>query len=143
MTNHLKTTSNGFTLVEVLVALAVLAIALPALLFTINGQLTSLDYMREKSIAHWVAMNKMTELRLQNEYLDYLPSDKKEGSVMLAEREWFWTLETKKTVSDIVLRVDIKVRKTDDEKDQAFATVSTFLQLPVGNRLTGQSGSRQ
>ncbi len=132
-------TSNGFTLVEVLVALAVLAIALPALLFTIAGQISSLDYMREKSLAHWVAMNKMTELRLQNDYLDYLPSDKKEGSVMLAEREWFWTLETKKTVSDIVLRVDIKVRKTDDEKDQAFATVSTFLQLPVDTRLTQPS----
>lgn len=124
-------TSKGFTLVEVLVALAVLAIALPALLFNIAEQISSLDYMREKSMAHWVAMNKMTELRLQNEYLDYLPSDKKEGSVMLAEREWFWTLETKKTLSEIVLRVDIKVRKTDDEKDQAFATVSTFLQLPV------------
>ena len=65
-------TSNGFTLVEVLVALAVLAIALPALLFTIAGQISSLDYMREKSLAHWVAMNKMTELRLQNDYLDYL-----------------------------------------------------------------------
>ena len=129
-------TSKGFTLVEVLVALAVLAIALPALLFNIAEQISSLDYMREKSMAHWVAMNKMTELRLQNEYLDYLPSDKKEGSVMLAEREWFWTLETKKTLSEIVLRVDIKVRKTDDEKDQAFATVSTFLQLPVDTRIT-------
>lgn len=132
----LKKISRGFTLVEVLVALAVLAIALPALLFNIAEQISSLDYMREKSLAHWVAMNKMTELRLQNEYLDYLPSDKKEGSVMLAEREWFWTLETKKTVSEIVLRVDIKVRKTDDEKDQAFATVSTFLQLPVDTRVT-------
>ena len=142
MKNRLKTTSKGFTLVEVLVALAVLAIALPALLFTINGQLSSLDYMREKSLAHWVAMNKMTELRLQNEYQNYLPSDKKEGSVMLAEREWFWTLETKKTVSDIVLRVDIKVRKTDGDKDPALATVSTFLQLPVDDRLTRQLGSK-
>ncbi|MGI9288373.1 MAG: type II secretion system minor pseudopilin GspI [Pseudomonadales bacterium] len=127
-------TSRGFTLVEVLVALALLAIALPALLFNIAEQLSSLDYMREKSMAHWVAMNKMTELRLQNEHLDYLPRDKQNGSTMLAEREWFWTIETKKTVSDIVLRVDIKVRKTDDDKDQAFATVSNYFQLPVDTR---------
>ncbi len=131
----MKKTSKGFTLVEVLVALAVLAIALPALLFNIAEQLSSLDYMREKSMAHWVAMNKMTELRLQNEHLDYLPRDKLNGSSMLAEREWFWTVETKKTVSDIVLRVDIKVRKTDDDKDQALATVSNYFQLPVDTTL--------
>ncbi len=131
----MKNNSKGFTLVEVLVALAVLAIALPALLFNIAEQLSSLDYMREKSMAHWVAMNKMTELRLQNEHLDYLPRDKLNGSSMLAEREWFWTVETKKTVSDIVLRVDIKVRKTDDDKDQALATVSNYFQLPVDTTL--------
>ena len=54
----------GFTLVEVMVALAVVAVALPALLVTLSQQLDGLRYLEDRTQAQWVAANRLAELRL-------------------------------------------------------------------------------
>ena len=56
---------RGFTLVEVMVALAVVAIALPALMISLYQQVDSTGYLRDKSLAHMVAANKLSELRIR------------------------------------------------------------------------------
>ena len=56
---------RGFTLVEVMVALMVIAIALPALLKALYQQVDGTAYLRDKSIAQWVANNKLAENRIQ------------------------------------------------------------------------------
>ena len=55
---------RGFTLIEVMVALAVVAVALPALLMTLSQQLDSVRYLEDRSHAQWVAANRLAELRL-------------------------------------------------------------------------------
>ena len=50
---------TGFTLVEVMVALAVVALAVPALLFTLYQQLEGTEYLRDRSMASWVAANRL------------------------------------------------------------------------------------
>ena len=57
--------NRGFTLIEVMVALMVIAIALPALLGALYRQVDGSAYLRAKSIAQWVASNKLTENRIQ------------------------------------------------------------------------------
>ena len=51
------TNAGGFTLVEVLVALSVIAIALAAVLKGASEGASSARYLRDKTLAHWVAMN--------------------------------------------------------------------------------------
>ncbi|MFT5335623.1 MAG: general secretion pathway protein I, partial [Halioglobus sp.] len=58
------TDSKGFTLIEVMVALAVVAVALPALMLTLNQQIDGTAYIRDKSLANIVAANKLEEIRL-------------------------------------------------------------------------------
>ena len=68
--------ARGFTLIEVMVALAVVAIALPALLISLYQQVDSTAYLRDKSIAHMVAANKLVELRvLAQRYVTHLRPD--------------------------------------------------------------------
>ncbi|MEM8500062.1 MAG: type II secretion system minor pseudopilin GspI [Pseudomonadota bacterium] len=122
---------NGFTLVEVLVALAVLAIALPALMISISEQVRGFSHMRDKSIAHWVAMNKMTELRLQNKHQDYLPKDRKRGSLEMLGREWFWELDTEKTANELLLEVELKIKVAQDSDAPALATALNYFVLPI------------
>ena len=54
---------RGFTLVEVMVALIIAAFLLPALLLGFNQQADGISYLRDKSVAQWVASNKMAETR--------------------------------------------------------------------------------
>lgn len=131
--SHLRVShkaAKGFTLVEVLVALAVLAIALPSLMISISGQIAGFSHIRDKSTAHWVATNKLTELRLKNRYKDVLPSDRQEGSQTMLEREWYWSIDTEKTNEDQMLEVTVQVRLENDDDTPALATVLTFFSLP-------------
>ncbi len=85
---------HGFTLIEVMVALTIIAIALTALLSTSGTQANSVTYLKQKTLAHWVAMNELTQLRI----LGTLPDvgDKK-GSTEMANHEWHWIRTSKKT----------------------------------------------
>ena len=56
---------KGFTLLEVLVALTIVALALGALISTSGSHASSAGYLKQKTIAHWVAMNEITRLQVE------------------------------------------------------------------------------
>ena len=55
---------RGFTLLEVLIALVVVALALLALTRTAGGQISRFDGLRERTLAGWVAANVLSETRI-------------------------------------------------------------------------------
>lgn len=57
---------RGFTLLEVLVALAILAIALGALIKAGSTNTANAVYLRDKTFAHWVALNTITEMQVRD-----------------------------------------------------------------------------
>jgi general secretion pathway protein I len=56
--------SSGFTLVEVLVALVVVALGLAALMVAVQGAARTSGYLRDKTLAQWIALNRIAEVRL-------------------------------------------------------------------------------
>ncbi len=92
----------GFTLIEVMVALTIIAISLGALLSTSGAQATSVGYLKQKTLAHWVAVNELTEIRISKEFPDL--GDKK-GSTNMANHDWYWIRTTKKTEDKDALEV--------------------------------------
>jgi general secretion pathway protein I len=56
--------ARGFTLVEVLVALMVVAVGLTALMVAVNGTARTSGFLRDKTLAQWIALNRLTEVRL-------------------------------------------------------------------------------
>lgn len=87
-------TQKGFTLIEVMVALTIIAISLGALLSTSGTQANSASYLKHKTLAHWVAVNELSQIRIAKEFPDL--GDKK-GSTNMANNEWYWIRTTKKT----------------------------------------------
>ena len=81
---------RGFTLVEVMVALAIVAIAVPALLLALFQQLDGTEHLRDRSIASWVATDRLSELRLVVAKQGALPEGELLGETRLAERDWYW-----------------------------------------------------
>ena len=88
----MKVTERGFTLVEVLVALLVLAVAMTAWQLRISGQLDSASYLRDKTLAEWVALNQLQYLQLSSRLGQSAPSTPRSGTSKLADRLWYWQL---------------------------------------------------
>jgi general secretion pathway protein I len=110
--------NRGFTLVEVMVALVIVAVALPAFLSLVMTQLDGTGAIRDKTMAFWVAENEMTRLQLQHRLLDdfNLP-DEDQGEVTMAGIEWLWQMENEPTDSGIdgFLQVEISVALARNE----------------------------
>jgi general secretion pathway protein I len=119
--------SAGFTLVEVIVALAVVAVALPALLFALSQQIDSTGYLRDKSLANMVANNKLAELRLLTAARRDLLSGRDSGSDELAGREWHWWLQTEGTEVAGFFRVQIDVAAAADGQNQPLVSLVAFM----------------
>jgi len=110
-TSRLSKRSSGFTLIEVMVALTIIAISLGALLNTSGTQASSASYLKSKTLAHWVAVNELTQMQISKEFPDI--GDKK-GSTTMANHEWFWVQTTKKTEDDNALEVTYTVYADKD-----------------------------
>lgn len=95
-------TTDGFSLIEALVALLILAIATVGLIRTTEAHIDSARALEQRSAALWVAENRLAELTLG-------ASASLPGEVeMLGTR---WTVATVSTATDDpeIVRVDIRV----------------------------------
>jgi len=132
---------SGFTLIEVAVALIVVSLGMLAVIETVGGTARNSTYMRDKTVAHWVAMNKLTEVRL----LPNTPSiDKSSDEVEMAGRDWRWTMEVKQTPVESIRRIDISVRPAEAPETSSMASVSGFYGTavaPPGTTLVMWRGS--
>ena len=119
--------ARGFTLVEVMVALAIVAIALPALLMALYQQIDDTAYLRDKTLAYMVAENKLAEIRLVIGSTRNLSAGKDSGLASMADRDWYWWVETKTTEVEKFFRVDITVSLEEEEQEQPLYTLSAFM----------------
>jgi len=104
----------GFTLVEVLVALAVLAIALAGIM-RVTSQAISTSYtLRERNLALWVAQNRLVMHQLKRDWPDTNTVD---GDAEMAGEKWFWREQVSATPQKDMRRIEISVRRTADNKD--------------------------
>lgn len=114
--------TGGFTLIEVLVAVAILAVAMGALISGMARYADNAGVMREKTLALWVAHNRLTELDLEP---GWPATGKSDGDVELAGVEWRWFVEVLETPDPDVRRIDIRVRAKGRDGD--VATLSSFV----------------
>jgi len=123
---------HGFTLIEVLVALAIVAIGMAAVLGALTSSANTVSYLRDKTFAQWVALNQIATLRLSGQMT---PTGNSDGNTDFAGRSWHWRREVTATQVPGVVRIDVKVRPADikaDEDNGWFTTVSGIQGDAVG-----------
>jgi len=123
----LQKRGSGFTLVEVMVALAVVAVALPALLLTLSQQLDGVRYLDDRARAQWVAANRLAELRLILTAKGTLQSGTLSGTEELAGREWYWWSEGVETQLPGFFRYEITVADNEAGRDTSLHTLDGYL----------------
>jgi general secretion pathway protein I len=117
---------HGFTLLEVLVALAVIAIPLLAIMGNISANVANAGYLRDRTLAHWVAMNVVAQQQLANQWPD--PGEQKDETVM-AGKTWYWKVKVKATEDEDVRRLDVEVRANKDD-ERPLETMVAYLGHP-------------
>ena len=124
-----KITHKGFTLIEVLVALAIIAISLGAVLSTSGSQAQQATYLKQKTIAHWVAMNEITILQVENSF----PSlGEEKGSTEMANYEWFWTRTTKElAITKKVREVSFQIYADKQRKNKLTQLTGNVKNVPA------------
>lgn len=120
-------TQRGFTLLEVMVALAVLAIALAAVIKGVGANAGNMSYLRDRTLAHWVAMNKIAESQARRDWPDPPES---EGAALMGEHEWHWKILMEKTPNPDVRRMSIEVRTNESDR-QAMTHLVAYLFNPL------------
>jgi general secretion pathway protein I len=117
--------ARGFTLVEVLVALMVVALGLTALMVTVSGTARTTGYLRDKTLAQWIGLNRLVEVRLN---LNKFAQNTDTGEVDFAGRTWHYDTRYFDTSIGSMKRVVVRVYAGDAKtKGNALAETDGFL----------------
>lgn len=113
---------TGFTLIEILVALAVLAISMAAIIQASSQYVSNQVYLQKRTEAHWVARNLLVGFRMSKEW----PSiSTKTGVEEWGGQEWSWQLKVSQTPDQDLRRLDIEVSLEPDD-EVVLANLSGF-----------------
>lgn len=115
---------KGFTLIEVVVAMAVVALGLMAVFRVVSDTVNNTSHLRDRTFAEWIADNQLTEIRLRGAVPSVGTSS---GSVDYAGREWAWESTVTETPVPDLVRVDVSVRLADASDEGSLARLSGFL----------------
>ena len=122
---------NGFTLIEVLVALAIVTIGMAAVLEALTSSANAAVYLRHKTFAEWVALNQVERVRLSGAFPATGTSS---GHVHFAKRRWQWRQKVSQTRVPGVERIVVDVKPAGHAhgaRKNWYATVTGY----IGNAL--------
>ena len=125
----------GFTLLEVLVALAVLAIAMGAIIHAATQSIANTAELRDQTFAGWVALNQINQLLLDSN--PWPAEGTRTGNTDLANRTWHWEARFAKTDDPDLRRLEVAVRAA--ENAPVLSALVAFRANPPSDR----SGSDQ
>lgn len=109
---------NGFTLLEVIVALAILTLIMTGLVTSIGGVATNQNSIEERTFAQWVALNQIAKLQLDEEIAQLGNSN---GLEEMAGRQWEWRQTIEKTGDPLVHRVIVTAGREGKDSELARA----------------------
>lgn len=122
--------AGGFTLLEVLVALAIFALVAASVLTATARSLQTASRLEEKTLAMWIADNQLVELQLSK---NPVAEGRDQGEVDFAGRRWQWQSEVQATREPDMRRVTLWVapiaqdRSTADLRERAVVSLNGFL----------------
>jgi general secretion pathway protein I len=124
MTNNVNLFKQaGFTLIEVMLAMAVFSIAGLALLGVADNNYRHISHLEEQMFANWVASNQLVEVSLDK---TWPPKNNKKGNVEMAGRTWYWQQKVIKTANKELRALNMQVRLNEDD-ELVSASLLTYL----------------
>ncbi|MFC3122635.1 type II secretion system minor pseudopilin GspI [Agaribacter flavus] len=120
-----KQKHQGFTLLEVMVAVAIFALAGGAIVKAASEHLSSVSLLKNMTVATWVANNQMTEAVLLSKQ-QWPVKNNLSGESVMSGRTWYWRQTVNKTPTEGLSQVTVAVFE-DSERKRQITSVSTFV----------------
>ncbi len=135
--------ARGFTLVEVLVALTIVAVGLAALMVAVNGTARTSGYLRDKTLAQWIALNRLSEVRLN---VTKFGPNTDIGELDFANRKWHYDTRYFDTSIGTMKRVVVRVYAGDAKTKgnpvaQAVGFLGSALATPGSSNVDWTQGT--
>ena len=130
---------RGFTLIEVLVALVIVAFGMGALLAALSAAAANVGALRDKTLAQWIALNQVTDARLN---LQAPPTGTTQGDLNnFGNGNWHWQQDvTALTEIPGLMQITVSVRRnspdTPTTKSASTTPATNWLATVVGFRGT-------
>ena len=105
-------TPRGFTLIEVLVALAIVAIGMAAVMEALTSSANTALYLQDKTFAEWVALNRLETVRLSGTVPTAGTSS---DSLDYVGRSWDWQQKVTDTKITGMVQIEVDVRPADSK----------------------------
>lgn len=121
---------RGFTLLEMLIAVAIVGVIGAAVSTAIGGVANQTRALEQRTVANWIATNHLTRLRLeQRRNGQLLREGRQQTPLLFADREWEVRTEIKTTEHPWIRRVEVSVYETvgDDGQRGPYSQISGFL----------------
>jgi general secretion pathway protein I len=139
---NLPQRARGFTLVEVLVALMIVAVGLTALMVAVNGTARTSGFLRDKTLAQWIALNRLSEVRLN---VVKFGQNTDTGELDFGSRKWHYDTRyfdtSIATMKRVVVRVYLGDAKTKGNPiAQAVGFLGTSLATPGSTTVDWTAG---
>ena len=115
---------RAFTLLEVMVALLVIAIGLGAVIEATGNSSWQSTYLKQKTIASWVAQNEIAAYRAKRTWSN---ANRKTGTVEMANTEWRYEMKISATDDPSLRRLDVEVFLAGDEQKRVKARITGFI----------------
>jgi len=114
----IKQQQSGITLLELLVALAVFSISAISILDTISSTSRVVEHIEQKTIAHWIAGNQLTEIQLKSDWpnITVLRTE-----VDMSDRHWFLVTKVEATARADMRKITVEVRINKDSQSPLTA----------------------
>jgi general secretion pathway protein I len=125
--NNTSKKNKGFTLLEVMVALFIVAVAMGGAIKVVGNAAQNTSRMVDKTFANWVALNQIAELRIKS---DWPKLGELKGEQEMSDRKWKWLQTTIKTDDENIKRVEVSVWADADADVDPYVTVIGFLAKP-------------
>lgn len=123
-----KKTLSGMTLIEVLIALAIVSIAVTAVIKATSQNIRATNYLQNKTMAMWVGKLVMSEAQTGVMHLPE-PGDSIKKSMEMLGRNWYWQAYREPTPNKHIHKIHVQVyeRESEDEDSTPIVNLEGYL----------------
>jgi general secretion pathway protein I len=121
--------ADGFTLIEIMVALAVFAIVSSALIRNASMAVKQTQILEDRSLAFFIAENRISELRIPERVDDasFPATGTQREFVTMANRQWEVETLIEATENEGMRRIDVAVYRQDDTDRNVVHKLTGFV----------------